>query len=98
MNLTVFGLLVPYGVASGAIMATSVFMTSRILRPKCSGPKVVILSGAYYVRKKTLRRLQAPYTRDMREALLLKNWTLRVEDKKTTEILRMICGKTLKDK
>ena len=34
-----------YGVDSGAVMAASVFITIRILRPKRSGPKVVILSG-----------------------------------------------------
>ena len=48
MNLTVFGLLVAYDVDSGAVMATSVFMTIRILRPKWSGPQVVI-SGAYCI-------------------------------------------------
>jgi len=47
MHLTVFGLLVAYGVDSGAVMAASVFMTIRIIRPKWSGPKVVILSGVY---------------------------------------------------
>jgi len=47
MNLTVFGLLVAYGVDSVAVMAASVFMTIRILWPKWSGPKVVILSGVY---------------------------------------------------
>ena len=36
-----------YGVDSGAVMASSVFVTIRILRPKWSGPKVVILSGVY---------------------------------------------------
>ena len=47
MNLTVFGFLVAYGVDSGAVMAVSVFMTTRILRTKWSGPKVFILSGVY---------------------------------------------------
>ena len=36
-----------YGVFSGAVKATSDFMTIRVLIRKCSGPKVVILSGAY---------------------------------------------------
>ena len=49
MNLTVFGLLVAYGVDSGAIMATSVFKTIRVLRPKWSGPELVILRGAYCI-------------------------------------------------
>ena len=31
MNLTVFGLLVAYGVDSGAVMEASVFITIRIL-------------------------------------------------------------------
>jgi len=31
MNLTVFGLLVVYGVDSGVVMAASVFMTIQIL-------------------------------------------------------------------
>ena len=47
MNLTVFGLIVAYGVDSGAVLVTSVFMTIRILRPEWYGPEVVILSGAY---------------------------------------------------
>ena len=33
------------GVDSGAVIAASVFITIRILRPKWFGPKVVILSG-----------------------------------------------------
>ena len=37
MDLTVFRLLVVYGVDSGAVMVTSVFMTIRILWPKRSG-------------------------------------------------------------
>ena len=53
MNLKVFGFLVAYGIDSDAVMMTSVFMTIRILWPKWSGPKVVILSGVYC----TLQRL-----------------------------------------
>ena len=39
-----------YGVDSGAVMAASVFITIRILSPKWSGPKVVILSGIYCIK------------------------------------------------
>ena len=56
MNLTVFGPLVAYGVDSGAAMTTSVFMTIRVLGPKRSGLKMVILSGAYCI-KKTIEKI-----------------------------------------
>ena len=36
-----------YDLDSGAVMAASVFMTIRILRPKWPGPKVVTLSSVY---------------------------------------------------
>ena len=39
---------------TGAVMAASVFMTMRILWPKWSGPKVVILSGVYCISKPDL--------------------------------------------
>ena len=40
-----------YGVDSGAVVEASVFITIRILWPKWSGPKVVILSGVYCTSK-----------------------------------------------
>ena len=47
LNLTIFGLLVAYGIDSGMVMASVVFVTIWILQPKWSSPKVIILSSAY---------------------------------------------------